>query len=256
MKVFDIIVEATPSPAKLTQQEIEALAKTWISKNAQEANAIAENSLKKYPDSSMKVFKIIGITALVGTLNMNLYALNEIAKEDLATFRASDPKFAAYTQEQKDEYIKNARDQYYGIFGTQILMKPIILWVRNKMPGVKQLFDIIERGLGPKGKLIGMATVLGLQLALETQTGQEFLGDSIMQLIRFGGSGVAFTWDKLWPEIQKFTHMPVDRINPDTQKAVDNTRKGSEGPPAADYDAFQQASQNLYQKPVMTPGTN
>jgi len=245
MKILDIITETTPiAPVVLTQQQIETLAQSWIKANAKQAGALAQESLTKYGPASLKIFKIIGITALVGILNVNLYALEQIAKQDLATFRASDPAYANYTQEQKNAYIDNARDQYYGIIATQILMKPIIIWVRNGTPMLKQLVDVVEKGLGSKGKIIGHAAILALQASLSTEYVRGLLGQSIMKIIRFGGKGVAGSWDWLAGHIEDKTHLPISKVNPETGKAVKANGAVQAGPKLATNDEIEQAIAN------------
>jgi len=255
MKILDIITETTPAPVVLTQQQIEGLAKSWISNNAAQAEALAKTSLSKYDDASLKIFKIIGITALVGILNVNLYALEQIAKQDLETFRASDPAYANYTQEQKNAYIDNARDQYYGIIATQILMKPIIIWVRNGTPMLNKLVDVVEKGLGSKGKIIGHAAILALQASLSTEYVQGLLGQSIMKIIRFGGKGVAGSWDWLAGHIEDKLHIPISQINPETGKAVKANGAVQAGPKLATYADMEKAKADIQKdfKPMIAP---
>jgi hypothetical protein len=253
MKILDIITET--APIVLTQQQIETLAQSWIKANAKEAEALAQSSLTKYDAGSLQIFKIIGITALVGILNVNLYALEQIAKQDLETFRASNPAFANYTQEQKNAYIDNARDQYYGIIATQILIKPIIIWVRNKTPMLNKLVDVIEKGLGTKGKIIGHAAILALQASLSTEYVQGLLGQSLMNLIRFGGKGVAGSWDWLAGHIEDKLHVPISQINPATGAAVAANGAAQAGPPLASYADLEKAKADIQKdfKPMIAP---
>ena len=255
MKILDIIVETTPAPVTITQAEVERMAQRWIATNPEAAKNLADHTLKQYSDPTARLFKIIGLTATVVELNLNLYALEQIAKQDLATFQASDPAYATFTQEQKNAYVDQARDQYYGVFTAQIVSRWVIIWVRNKMPGVRELFNFVERGLGTKGKIAGEIAIFAFQRFLSTKPGQDFLGSWIMNLIRLAGKGVAGTWDMVWPEIEKYTHLPISKINPETDKAVKANTAAQAGPPVGDYDDFQKASQQLYKKPVMVPGS-
>ena len=256
MKILDIITETTPVAPALTAEQVEKLAQVWIRSNPEAAKAMSENALQKYGDPTARLFKIIGLTATVVELNLNLYALEQIAKQDLATFRASDPAFANWSQEQKNEYVDRARDQYYGVFAAQIVSRWVILWVRNKMPGVRELFNFVERGLGTKGKIVGEIAIFAFQTFLNTKAGQDFLGTWIMNLIRFAGKGVAGTWDTVWPEIEKYTHLPISQINPETGKAVAaNTTAQASGPIASYDDMEKRKADNRKEFVGIAPGS-
>lgn len=259
MKILDIIVEAVPvTPVAITQAEVERMAQRWIATNPEAAKNLADNALKQYSDSTARLFKIIGLTATIVELNVNLYALEQIAKQDLATFQSSDPAYANFTQEQKNAYVDQARDQYYGVFTAQIVSRWVIIWVRNKMPGLRELFDFVERGLGTKGKIAGEVAIFAFQTFLNTKAGQDFLGNWIMNLIRFAGKGVAGTWDRVWPEIEKYTHLPISKINPETDKAVKANTAGQAGPPLASYADIEKARANIQKsfKPMIAPGAS
>lgn len=261
MKILDIIYETTPTAkVQLSATDIEALAKAWITANPQKAAGYSATATKGYSGGVLKIFKTVGLITYIAELNLNLYALNEIAKEPLETFRSSNPKFSSYTQEEKDAYIKTARDQYYGIWSTQILVPLLAKWIRGGMPVVKQFFDLLENEFGAVGgakgrvlfKIIGTVGMTALMAWLGTPGGTEWLANSIfMPLIRTVGSGVAWSWDKIWPTIQDVSGMPLDKINPDTQQSVDNVRQSSpDTGPSQSYADFQKSKAALYK-----PGT-
>jgi hypothetical protein len=256
MKILDIILEtATVAPA-LTAEQIGRLAQVWIKAHPEDAKALADDALNKQGASTARLFKIIGLTATVVELNLNLYALEQIAKQDLATFRSSDPAFANWSQEQKNQYVDQARDQYYGVFAAQIVSRWVIIWVRNKMPGVRELFNFVEAGLGTKGKIVGEVAIFAFQTFLNTKAGQDFLGNWIMNLIRFAGKGVAGTWDKIWPEIEKYTHLPIGQVNPNTGAAVQaNTTAQASGPIASYNDMEKRKADNRKEFVGIAPGS-
>jgi hypothetical protein len=235
MKILDIIVEAAPS--NMTPAEINAVIDAWKKQNPEAVAKYKVDPLAgKNPAAANLLRTAVGIAPLV-QLNLNLYALEQVAAQPLATFQQSNPKFASFTQEQKDSYIKQMRDMYYGVWSAQFLIPILGAWLKKGTPVVNVLFDFLEgyigRIPGKAGGLIrGAITAAGslFVLWLASEQGIAWLADSIfMPIIRMTGSGVAFTWDKIWPWIQEKTGIPLDKVNPNTQTAVDNDRKATLG---------------------------
>jgi hypothetical protein len=230
MKILDIITEAS-TPTELPG-ELQTLVSNWIAKNPDKVRAAQPNLMTRYNPNMITLFKKVMIFAPLVQLNLNLYALEQIAVEPLAKFQTSSPAFAAYTQEQKDAYIKEARDLYYGVFAAQMVIPALGKWIRGGTPVVKEMFDLLEASFGKLGGKLGSIVKIFVAVGIEafilflgTPAGIAWMSDSIfMPIIRMSGSGVAWTWDKIWPVIQKYTGLPIDKINPNTQVAVDKTR--------------------------------
>jgi len=230
MKILDIITEA---PGTMTQAEIDAVVGNWKKQNPDAVAKLskADPLAGKNPAAANLLRTAVGIAPLI-ELNLNLYALDQVAAQPLATFQQSNPKFASFTQEQKDAYIKQMRDMYYGVWSAQILIPILATWLKKGTPVVNTLFDFLESYIGripgKAGGLLRAAIVAagsGIVLWLGTDSGIAWLAGSIfMPIIRMTGTGVAFTWDKIWPWIQEKTGIPLDKVNPNTQTAVDNDR--------------------------------
>jgi len=234
MKILDIIQE-TSGTNTMTPAEINAIIEAWKKQNPEAVSKYKVDPLAgKHPAAANLLKTAIGIAPLV-QLNLNLYALEQIAAQPLDTFRRSNPKFAEFTQEQKDQYIKEVRDMYYGVWSAQILIPLLGAWLKKGVPVVNTLFDFLESYIGripgKAGALLRAAILIASNafvLWLATPGGTEWLANSIfMPIIRMTGSGVAFTWDKIWPWIQEKTGIPLDKINPNTTTAVDNFRHSS-----------------------------
>ena len=225
MKILDIITEA---PAQQLPAELESLVSNWIAKNPDKMKSADTKVMARYNTNMITLFKKVMIFAPLVQLNLNLYALEQIAAEPLAKFQASSPAFAAYTQEQKDSYIKQARELYYGVFAAQMVIPALAKWIRGGTPVVRELFDLLEASFGKIGGKLGSIVKIFVVVGIEgfiwflgTPQGIEWMSDSIfMPIIRMSGSGVAWTWDKIWPMIQKYTKLPIDQINPQTDAAV------------------------------------
>ena len=238
MKILDIITEAPTNT--MTQAQFDAYFAAWRKQNP---DAVAKLSSAdpltgagplsgKNPAAQKLLRTAIGIAPLI-QLNLNLYALDQIAAQDLATFRASSPNLTNYTQADKDHYVKQMRDMYYGVWSAQILIPLLARWIGRSTPVVAQLLELIEHYIGRIPGKAGGAVRLAAELAvplfvgfLGTDQGIAWLADSVfMPIIRMTGNGVALGWDKLWPIIQKYTGIELDKVNPNTQTAVDADRE-------------------------------
>jgi len=226
MKILDIITEA-PASTEIPG-ELQTLVSNWIAKNPEKMKGADVKVMSRYNPNMITLFKKVMIFAPLVQLNLNLYALEQIATEPLQTFRASSPSFAAYTQEQKDSYIKEARELYYGVFAAQMVIPALGRWIRSGTPVVREMFDLLEASFGriggKLGSIVKIFVAVGIEafiLFLGTPQGIAWMSDSIfMPIIRMSGSGVAWTWDKIWPKIQELTGLPIDQINPNTGDAV------------------------------------
>jgi hypothetical protein len=239
MKILDIITEQS-----MTQAQFDAYFAAWRKSNPEAvAKLISADPLAgagplggKSPAAQKLLRTAIGIAPLV-QLNLNLYALNQVAAQDLVTFRASSPEFANYTQADKDQYINQMRDMYYGVWFTAFLVPALAGWLVRGTPVVSSLFEMLENYIGRipgrAGGFVNLAKQLTIPLFvgwLQSSEGIRWLGGTIfMPIIRTAGTGVVFTWDKIWPKIQEWTGLPLDKINQDTQNAVDADGKALSG---------------------------
>jgi len=226
MKILDIITEAS-TPTELPG-ELQTLVSNWITKNPDKMKGADAKVMTRYNPNMITLFKKVMIFAPLVQLNLNLYALEQIAAEPLAKFQTSSPAFAAYTQEQKDAYITQSRELYYGVFAAQTVIPMLGRWIRGGVPVVKEMFDLLESSFGKLGGKLGSIVKIfvavgieGFILFLATPAGIAWMSDSIfMPIIRMSGTGVAWTWDKVWPMIQKYTGLPISDVNPETTAAV------------------------------------
>lgn len=240
MKILDIITEAPTNT--MTQAQFDAYFAAWRKQNPQVVAKLSggdpllsNGPLGGKSAAAQKLLRTaVGIAPLV-ELNLNLYVLDQVAAQDLATFRASSPNFANYTQADKDQYIKQMRDMYYGVWFTAFLIPALTKWLVKGTPVVSSLFEMLEHYIGripgKAGGFVRLAEFLLVPLFvafLQSPAGIEWLGGTIfMPIIRMAGTGVAFTWDQIWPKIQEYTKLPLDKINSNTQDAVDADNKNT-----------------------------
>jgi hypothetical protein len=101
-------------------------------------------------------------------------------------------------------------------------------WIRGGVPVVREMFDLLESSFGKLGgklgaivHVAGLIAINGFIIFLGTPQGIAWMSDSIfMPIIRMSGTGVAWTWDKIWPKIQELTGLPISDVNPETTAAV------------------------------------
>jgi hypothetical protein len=241
MKILDIIVEATPVIPTLNYADIEKVALAWTRaspENAAKAEKAAQLALSKYNADFISIFKQAALIAKITQLNVNLYALEQMAKEPLENFQTLNPAFASFTIEQKASYIKGMRDQIYGVFSVQILLPALTAWLAKGGLTEALLKTLGKVGVGIFGSkisgLIKIVAVVGMEgflLWLNTDGGRTWLANSIfMPMIMSIGAGVTWGWDKIWPTIQDITGIPIDKINPNTQKDVEIARAATDIP--------------------------
>lgn len=264
MKILDIITEAK-APAELPA-ELQAIVTNWIAKNPDKVKAAEPNLMKRYNPNIITLFKNVLLYGPIVQLNLNLYALEQIAAEPLQTFRASNPAFAAYTQEQKDSYIKEARDLYYGVFAAQMVIPALTMWVVKGTKVIAEMFGLLEAAHGKIGgklgtivNVAGILAITGFMGFLGSTQGIAWMSDSIfMPIIRMSGTGVAWTWDKIWPMIQKYTGLPISDVNPETGAAVkrDRTVGGFDSIQMTPHDEFRKSQDAMQQRLAANPNFN
>jgi hypothetical protein len=254
MKILDIITEAK-APAELPA-ELQAIVSNWIAKNPDKVKAAQPNLMKRYNPNMITLFKNVLLYGPIVQLNLNLYALEQIAAEPLQTFRASSPAFAAYTQEQKDVYIKEARDLYYGIFAAQMVIPALMAWVVKGTKVIAEMFGLLEAAHGKVGgklgaivNVAGILAITGFMGFLGSPQGIAWMSDSIfMPIIRMSGSATAWTWDWIWPKIQELTGLRISDVNPATTQSVAQARTygGLGNYKMMDPQEFKQRQDNMY----------
>lgn len=229
MKILDIITEAT------TPVSADALAMAWIKANPEKAAAYQETLAKQWTLSTsiMKYFKygnVWGPSLLAGA---KVWALEQIAKEPLETFRKSDPAFAAYTDLEKAQWISKARDEIFGIWFAQYAVQGII---RGCFASASLLGAFLRTVGGAAGLAVTKKPGFGAAVAQElmiaaaqgwigSPMGTKWLKDLIGPAF-FNAPGAAITtsWDWLVELIEKWTGVNINKeLTPGIDDAVKKT---------------------------------
>ena len=261
MKILDIITEAQ---AQQVSPALEKVVADWLAKN--NTKGLDTRVMSRYNPNMLTLFKKIMIWVPLVQLNLNLYALEQIAKEPIQTFQARSPEFASFTPEQRDTYIKEARDLYYGVFATQMLLPALTKWIVRGTPVVRELFALLEASFGKIGGKLGtiikIFAVVGIEAFvafLATPAGIQWMSTSIfMPIIRMSGSATAWTWDHIWPTIEKYTGLPIGDINPETGAAVKRDRNagGFDSIQMTPHDEFRKSQDAMQQRLAANPNFN
>jgi len=230
MKILDIITEAT-TPVVTA----DALAMAWIKANPEKAAAYQETLAKQWTlgTSIMKYFKYGNVWYPSLLAGAKVWALEQIAKEPLETFRKSDPAFAAYTDLEKAQWISKARDEIFGIWFAQYAVQGII---RGCFASASLLGSFLRTVGGAAGLAVTKKPGFGAAVAQElmiaaaqvwigSPSGTKWLKDLIGPAF-FNAPGAAITtsWDWLNELIEKWTGVNISQqLTPGINDAVKKT---------------------------------
>ena len=235
MKILDIITEAT---TPITPASAEAIAQAWILRNPEKHAAYVESLKKNWTlgTSIMKYFKYGNVWGPTLVAGAKVWALEQIAKEPLDSFRKSDPTFAAYTDLEKAQWISKARDEIFGIWFAQYAVQGII---RGAFASASLLGTFLRTVGGVAGAAVTKkgngfsigsaifeeAMIATAQVWIQSPSGNKWLKEVIgPAFFNAPGAVITTSWDWLVEKIEEWTGINVNKeLTPGIDDAVKKT---------------------------------
>jgi hypothetical protein len=232
MKILDIITETT------TPASSEAIAQAWILRNPEKHAAYLKTLEKQWTlgTSIMKYFKygnVWGPSLLAGA---KVWALEQIAKEPLDTFRKSDPAFAAYTDLEKAQWISRARDEIFGIWFAQYAVQGMIrgCFASASLLGafLRTVGGVAGVAVSKKGNgfsigsaIFEEAMIATAQFWIQSPSGTKWLKEVIgPAFFNAPGAVITTSWDWLVDKVEEWTGVNVNKeLTPNIDDAVKKT---------------------------------
>ena len=199
---------------------------------------VQETLEKKWTVSSsiMKYFRAANVWGPTLEAGAKVWALEQIAKEPLDSFRKSDPAFAAYTDLEKAQWISRARDEIFGIWFAQYAVQGIVrgCFASASLLGafLRTVGGVSGVALSKKGGgfSIGRAVfeesmIAAAQYWIQSPAGTKWLKEVIgPAFFNAPGAVITTSWDWLVDKIEDWTGVNINKnLTPNIDTAVKKT---------------------------------
>jgi len=253
MKILDIIIEATPAPAP--KLDPKTIAEAWIKANPDAAQQHIDSLNKTWGNGIMKYFKSANVWGPTIQAGVEVWALEQIASEPLEQFKSTSSTFANYTEQNRKEWIVQARNEIFGVWFDQYAVQIIVRSIFGSTKLLASFLNFVGGGLAvgvskgkisfaSGGRIFEEAAIAGLQIWIASPAGKAWLKETISPaFFNFPGMGVTWLWDKFVDLLKGWTNGKIDlgKITP----GIDQARKDVA---AADTSGAVQMSPDEYAK--------